>query len=82
MIKEMVSNKIINTKFLHFLTDDAHEEVKYSRINDKQSHFEAIQLYTKLLQKEEESKAEIKNEGEGKSTEKEEKSEEKKNKEE
>ena len=80
MIKEMVSSKTINTKFLHFLIDDAHEEVKYSRINDKQSHYEAIELYVKLLK--EESKAEIKNEGEGKSTEKEEKSEEKKNKEE
>ena len=68
---------MINKKFLHFLIDDADEEVKYSRINDKESHYEAIELYTKLLQnscEEKGNKLEIKNEG--KSTEKDEKFEE------
>ena len=60
------------------MIDDADNDVKYSRINDKESHYEAIELYIKLLQNsfegEEEEKEEIKNEVEGKSTEKEEKS--------
>ena len=64
MIKEMISNHMINREFLHFLIDDAESEVKSSRISDKDSHYEAIELYIKMLQHsfvEEGNKAEIKN---------------------
>lgn len=32
-----------------FLTDDAEDEIKYSRIQDKESHYEAIELYMSLM---------------------------------
>ena len=79
LIKEMIENKMINRQFLHFLTDTADEDVKASRINDKESHYEAIKLYILFLRnyfEEEKKNYEIKHEVEGKSTEKE-KSEEK-----
>ena len=80
LIKGVIENKTINREFLHFLVDNADEDVKHSRINDKESHYEAIALYISLLEshfEEERNKSEMKNEAEGKSTEKEEKSEEK-----
>ena len=80
LIKELIGNRMINNKLLRFLLSDAGQEVKYSRINDKESHYEAIDLYIQLLQRsvgEEGSRESIKNGGEGKSTNKEEKSEEK-----
>ena len=50
LIKDMIGNEMVNKAFLEFLNEDAEEEVKYSRIHDKQSHYEAIELYKKLLQ--------------------------------
>lgn len=49
LIKNLVGNKAINKAFLAFLTDDAEDQIKYSRIQDKQSHYEAIELYISLL---------------------------------
>lgn len=34
-----MNNIDINEYFLQFLIDDAEEEIKYSRIHDKQSHY-------------------------------------------
>ena len=34
---------------MEFLTEDADDEIKYSRIQDKDSHYEAIELYLNLL---------------------------------
>ena len=51
LMKELIENKMINRKLLCFFTDDAGQEVKYSRINDKESHYEAIDLYIQLLQR-------------------------------
>ena len=62
LIRDMTKNKIINKTFLQFLIDDANEEVKFSRINDKQSHFDAIKIYSKLLEKEIRKGREIKKE--------------------
>ena len=74
---------MINKKFLHFLIDDADEDVKHSQISDKQSHYEAIELYIRMLQisfdEEEGNNSEMKNGFEGKSTDKGEKSEQKSN---
>ena len=49
LIKEMIESKIINKEFFHFLIDDADEEVKHSRINDKEAHYEIIRFYIQLL---------------------------------
>ena len=74
---------MINKKFLHFLIDDADEDedVKHSQIIDKQSHYEAIELYIRMLQvsfdEEEGNNSEMKNGLEGKNTDKGEKSEQK-----
>ena len=68
LIKELIGNRMINNKLLRFLLSDAGQEVKYSRINDKESHYEAIDLYIQLLQRtlgEEGSRESIKNGGEG-----------------
>ena len=62
LIRDMTKNKIINKTFLQFLIDDANEEVNFSRINDKQSHFDAIKIYSKLLEKEIRKGGEIKKE--------------------
>lgn len=35
LIKNLVSNDNTNKAFLAFLTDDAEDEIKYSRIQDK-----------------------------------------------
>ena len=73
LMKEMIENNTINKKFLHFLIDDAREEVRYSRINDKESHYEAIELYIQFVQKffeDEGNQPCLKNGIEGKSTDK------------
>lgn len=44
-----MGNKNTSKAFLAFLTDDADDEIKYSRIQDKESHYEAIELYISLL---------------------------------
>ena len=49
LIKSIISNEVINSIFFTFLIHDANEEVKYSRIHDKESHYEAIELYKKVL---------------------------------
>ncbi len=35
---------------MKFLVDDAYDEIKYSRIQDKESHYEALQIYKELLE--------------------------------
>ena len=45
----MVSDDSINKPFLEFLTQFAEIEVENSRIQDKESHYEAIQLYIELI---------------------------------
>ena len=49
LIKDIVNHEEINQIFLEFLISAAEEEIKYSRIHDKSSHYEAIELYKKLL---------------------------------
>lgn len=38
----MVNSKEVSKAFLAFLEDSAEDEIKYSRIQDKESHYEAL----------------------------------------
>ena len=49
LIKKIVNSAEASKTFLEFLTEDADDEIKYSRIQDKDSHYEAIELYVNLL---------------------------------
>ena len=49
LIKNIVRNQHVAKLFYGFLTESAEDDVKYSRIQDKESHFEAISLYIRLI---------------------------------
>ena len=49
LIKNISNNDKTCKSFVQFLTENAVEEIKYSRIKDKESHFQAVQLYLNLI---------------------------------
>lgn len=49
LIKNIVKTPCVAKLFYSFLTESAQDEVNYSRIQDKESHYEAIALYAKLI---------------------------------
>jgi hypothetical protein len=51
----MVASREVSRTFLAFLEESAEDEIKYSRIQDKESHHEALQIYKGLLRKGESS---------------------------
>lgn len=50
LIKNIVRNQHVAKLFHGFLTESAEDDVKYSRIQDKESHYEAINLYVRLIE--------------------------------
>lgn len=50
LIKNIISNEKVTRLFLKFLKEDADDEIKESRIHDKDSHYEAVELYKCLFQ--------------------------------
>lgn len=49
LIKEIIALQGIKKPFLEFLSEYAESQIENSRIQDKQSHYQAIDLYIKLI---------------------------------
>lgn len=49
LIKNIIKDETLSKEFGVFLEEAAEDEIKYSKIQSKNSHYEAIEVYKELL---------------------------------